>query len=631
MKRLCCFLYSVLLAIVVNGQNNLILPPMNVDMVYEDLNFTTQNDTVMELNFPITISGLSVSGIASLNHTSNSLVRITLQDNYNTEMLVYEVYPLLADSSVIVFENMAFESAVLDNITAVQLNIKIVNATLQLDKISLSTEPILNAPSLQDSVFNSTSSYYIDRLNQKLVEKEIPWVAGRTSISHLSYEDKKALFGGEVPNLGGFEYYVGGIFVSPEDDIDTVNTTTTASSLSFPLEWDWRNRHGKNWLTSVKDQGICGSCWAFATIGAVEAYANLYYNSILNLDLSEQELLSCNNENHGCSGGFVDKALDYIIGSGIIDEESFLYSESDGDCDNKPAVSNEQFWINDYGKFTNKSERDLKSCLIKSPMTVGIKTWKHALVLVGYKVLEVGDTVYNSTKEKIIIKEKSSLVGTTAWLVKNSYGDSWGDHGYGYISINVARMTDSGTCYIKGDIVGLNYDDNVINIADADGDGYYFWGIGNRPENIPSWAQEEADGDDSNPLFGPLDTYGNLMDISLDSYPDIIINTEVVWNEDSYIYNNVRIVNGGRLIVSADVRKFPTSSIAVENGGELIVNTGSIIGGDIVVKNNGQMTIARGGEIRLSNSNDFQVEKGGILNQSFGKINVIDKTNTIGI
>ena len=192
-------------------------------------------------------------------------------------------------------------------------------------------------------------------------------------------------------------------------------------------------------------------------------------------------------------------------------------------------------------------------------------------------------------------------------------------------------MTDSGTCYIKGDIVGLNYDDNVINIVDADGDGYYFWGIGNRPENIPSWAQEEADGDDSNPLFGPLDTYGNLMDISLDSYPDIIINTEVVWNEDSYIYNNVRIVNGGRLIVSADVRKFPTSSITVENGGELIVNTGSIIGGDIVVKNNGQMTIASGGEIRLSNSNDFQVEKGGILNQSFGKINVIDKTNTIGI
>ena len=130
MKRLCCFLYSVLLAIMINGQNNLILPPMNVDMVYEDLNFTTQNDTVMELNFPITISGLSVSGIASLNHTSNSLVRITLQDNYNTEMLVYEVYPLLADSSVIVFENMAFESAVLDNITAVQLNIKIVNSYL---------------------------------------------------------------------------------------------------------------------------------------------------------------------------------------------------------------------------------------------------------------------------------------------------------------------------------------------------------------------------------------------------------------------------------------------------------------------------------------------------------------------
>lgn len=621
MKKVCIFLLAVIYCSIIKGQHELILPPHNIDTIYDHLNFHCQSDTVFELNEISTISGISVTGQAILNNESNSLVRITLEDNYNTELLVYEVFPLISDSLVVIFDNVAFETAILNNIVATQLNIKIINATLQLNKISLSTEPILFAPSLQDSVLNTTSSYFIEKLNEKLEEKEIPWVAGETSISQLTYEEKKSLFGGEVPNLGGFEYYVGGIFVTPEENLETKSIVAETSAFSFPLEWDWRNRHGKNWLTSVKDQGNCGSCWAFATIGAVEAYANLYYNDMLNLDLSEQELVSCST-NKGCDGGTVAKALDYIIDVGVIDEQSFTYVASNGNCDDKPTNANEKIFINNYNYFSSNNERNLKLNLIKSPMTVGFSAWNHAIVLAGYKVLKAGDCVYDNSKKRVTISENSSLVGTTAWLIKNSYGESWGNEGYGYVAINVFRMMEKNTCYIRGHIVS-QCSHNVI-VEDADHDGYYFWGIGEKPENIPSWAQEKADGDDSNPLYGALDAFGNLENISLASYPDIVINTDTVWNEDNYVYNNVRIISGGKLKVSADVRKYFTSSIIVESGGELVIDGGVITHGSIIVKDNGTMSITGGGEIRLSDSNNFKVEQGGIFNQSFGKVKIID-------
>ena len=97
-----------------------------------------------------------------------------------------------------------------------------------------------------------------------------------------------------------------------------------------------------------------------------------------------------------------------------------------------------------------------------------------------------------------------------------------------------------------------------------------------------------------------------------------------MWNEDNYVYNNVRIVSGGKLTVSADVKKYSTSSIIVESGGELIINGGTITRGNVVVKSNGKMSITGNGEIRLNNSNNFKIEKGGVLNQSFGKIGTID-------
>ena len=629
MKRTYLLMLMAFFIVVLRGQTSIATLSLgSITDRYTQQNMYLHCDTTIILNHQSAITGLSVSGVATLQHESNSLVRITLQDNYNTEYLVYELFPLLADSNIVEFDNFAFESAVLDYVNAKQLNVTLINSTLQLEEINISTNAVRNYAANQTSTLASQSTYIIDKLNENLEKNNMTWRAGETSISQLTYEEKKTMFGGEVPNLGGLEYYIGGVFVMPGFSYSQTKQTSallSVDTITYVSEWDWRNRHGKNWVTSVKDQGQCGSCWVFSALGVIESYVNLYYNQQLNLDLSEQEIVSCYGID-GCEGGNPNSALLRSKYNGVIDEESFPYVGENGDCNNKLVPSKELIKIDGHQLFFRSfyPENKLKEILYRAPVTFHVPSWKHFLVLVGYKTLQIGDeiSVDKIMGGKTIIEEGDSLIGATVWILKNSWGGSYGENGYIYLVTDWENISDS--YYIIGEITSLSYDCSDIVIEDKDNDGYYFWGIGERPESIPSWAQEKADGDDSNPLYGALDAFGNLENISLASYPDIVINTDTVWDEDNYVYNNVRIVSGGRLIVSADVMKYFASSIIVESGGELIINGGTISRGNVVVKNNGKMSILGNGEIRLDNSNNFKVEKGGVFDQSFGKVKIID-------
>jgi len=119
----------------------------------------------------------------------------------------------------------------------------------------------------------------------KLNEQNLGWIAGETSVSNLTYEEKKRLFnlaveaGDVIPereevNTQGFEYYRGGIFKLKSDS--SARTFRDGDS-SLPDHFNWVERHGKNWLTPVKDQGKCGSCVVFSNTGALEAATNFYF------------------------------------------------------------------------------------------------------------------------------------------------------------------------------------------------------------------------------------------------------------------------------------------------------------------------------------------------------------------
>jgi len=119
------------------------------------------------------------------------------------------------------------------------------------------------------------------------------------------------------------------------DEIYTADLTPDA----LPAAFDWRN-NGGNWLTPVKDQGMCGSCWAFSTVGVAESALEIAANDPgLTPDLSEQYMVAdCSvvGDYQNCCGGYTSHALQFIRDQGIPDEACMTYVDGDGcSCDKR--------------------------------------------------------------------------------------------------------------------------------------------------------------------------------------------------------------------------------------------------------------------------------------------------------
>ncbi|MDE6493696.1 MAG: C1 family peptidase, partial [Bacteroidales bacterium] len=292
---------------------------------------TFRSDGLHTIDFDpaLPVYGMALSGHVSFHDAGNSMVRVTAVCDNGTEYLLYETSPLFSDGQDFDIEDGAMETAVLDAETIVKLNVTLLNATLYLSNVKYNRDAVLNASQQKNEVALVQEAGLIARLNENLEKQGHLWRAGKTSLSGMTYEQKKAVFGDPLPYLGGYEYYIGGIFVMP----DYVPKKAPVEDSLFVKEWDWRNRHGKNWMTSVKNQGSCGSCWAFAVVGSIEAYINLYYNKLIKYDLSEQQLVSC-FANNGCNGANPGLTLNYIKKNGIVLESCFPYKAQNLSCSN---------------------------------------------------------------------------------------------------------------------------------------------------------------------------------------------------------------------------------------------------------------------------------------------------------
>jgi len=212
-----------------------------------------------------------------------------------------------------------------------------------------------------------------------------------------------------------------------------INKTTLPSSV------DWTT---KGAVTGVKNQGQCGSCWAFSTTGSVEGAWFLAKGQLISL--SEQQLMDCSSSegNWSCEGGLMDSAFEYIIqNKGICTEASYPYQAVDrSTCDSCTNVVS----ISSYTDVTVDSEAALQQAVAQQPISVAIEADQEAFQFYSSGVL-TGDCGTN-LDHGVLAVGYGTLSGTDYWKVKNSWGGDWGMSGY--VLIQRGKSQQGGQCGI---------------------------------------------------------------------------------------------------------------------------------------------------------------------------------------
>ena len=212
------------------------------------------------------------------------------------------------------------------------------------------------------------------------------------------------------------------------------------NSNDLPKSVDWRKNGA---VTSVKDQGQCGSCWAFSSTAATEGAWAISTGKLI--DLSEQELVDCatgfNYGSHGCSGGQMDGGFKFVIENGLCSASEYPYvsgtTKTEGSCQKINCGSAVKFEGTSCRDVTPNDEVLLKIAVAQQPVAIAIEADTRYFQFYEGGIL---DSVECGTKldHGVLIAGYGEEDGKKYWLVKNSWSTSWGEEGY----VRIAR-TDS--------------------------------------------------------------------------------------------------------------------------------------------------------------------------------------------
>ncbi|KAF6212412.1 hypothetical protein GE061_012934 [Apolygus lucorum] len=210
------------------------------------------------------------------------------------------------------------------------------------------------------------------------------------------------------------------------------NAEIPARNSSLPKAIDWRT---KGVVTPVKDQGQCGSCWAFSSTGAVEGQHALKKGELVSL--SEQQLIDCSftTGNEGCEGGWMDYAFSYIKKNGGLDsEDSYPYTAKDDECMPKGRVA---ATVSGFVDVEAGSESALQEALATiGPISVAIDASKKTFHYYDQGVYDEPNCDKMMLDHGVLAVGYGEHKGVPYWIIKNSWGPSWGNEGYIWMKRN---------------------------------------------------------------------------------------------------------------------------------------------------------------------------------------------------
>ncbi len=594
------------------------------------------------------IYGLSIN-MSIESFSKDYLVRVVLTDNEGFQYLVAEAFEELYDKNKLTLTDYCEETALLNHIIPSYLKIFIKNARVRLESIKVSTSfsnQVLTSELLSktmDRVKVMQAQEKVDKINEYNRSHQKLWRAAVTDKCLLPYRTKMRLIGcPDSISTGGIEYYSGGIFEFGKREDTKLTSKTSTNNAASIKSFDWRHVHGKNWITSVKDQGYFPYCTAFASVGTLESGVQLYYNQIIDsLNLSEKDAIV----NHvpdsplfmiANDGSWSWLVLDYIKNHGVCDEESYPFATTIPYTSVQPKM---MVSIEDYDSLRSATKEEKKMALVaKGPMVSGYSYHRrggHAMQLIGFGTVEENmEILYHKNlgsgsffHDTITIPENDRRIGDTYWVFKNSYGD---DNPFINILFENEFYNMDGPFYIKTPIYMIQYDDNGnitndfseenIVCEDADGDGYYFWGVGPKPSTCPDYAMYYPDFDDSDPLIGPIHNDGIIENINpeerdtLDSYG---MNLAETFHN---CYNHLVFQNGEDVEVIYDVYFRNGAKIYLRNGSLLTLLECSLYDVELIMESGSKLVIDEGAKVKLRQGTSFVVPQGAIVEIRNGSI-----------
>jgi cathepsin B len=287
----------------------------------------------------------------------------------------------------------------------------------------------------------------LEEIRATIQENGYEWEAADSPIFRLSDAIKRNMLGFRLPDN----------YVAPEP------FDSGEGRDRFPSQFDWRDLNG---TTVAKNQGNCGSCWAFALVGGLESLVKIHEGG--EPDFSEQALVSCNEWGYGCNGGTLG-AAQHFVDHGAKNESCMPYQASNSPpCieDNCPRVG----WITGYHSVGN-SVADIKEALELGPVPCAMTVYND---LYSYQsgCYQNGGTSSPNHAVLIVGWDDSMCGGDGAWIVKNSWGSNFGENGYFNIKY--------GSCNIGVSAVQMDYhpanwtalEFNACTVAGGDGDAF---------------------------------------------------------------------------------------------------------------------------------------------------------------